>query len=216
MIEKKIYLLKEELFPLLNVSIGQWERRQKDLLLWFENFFDYEILKGKPLRIEITEVYGEYRPLPRKTSDYSKEEKEKDYTKFTIAALGTEFKPNSKSRVAREAICSFGNEKYGHCSTEAVAKRYIKPAFDQYGESDGVHKWVWYDTYEPLDDEEKLRWQQILSEEKISAQEAANAFYKQQQGGDITKEKMCYKNALKRILKEYTSFPVLVESWRIK
>lgn len=216
MIEPKIYALKEELFPLLNIPLNQYKARKADLLAWLENFFDYEIMSGKPIRIKIIEVYGEYQPLPRKVSKTNHEEKVKDYDTFTIASLGTEFKPNSKSKVAREAIEAFGEEKYGHTNVRAVTERFVKPAFEKYGESDGIHKWVWYSTYEELDSDTLARWRQIMSEEHISEQEAASAFYKEQQGEDISKEKGYFKNARTRFKQEYGSTPILVESWRVK
>ena len=37
-------------------------------------------------------------------------------------------------------------------------------------ESDGIHKWVWYSTYEELDSDTLARWRQIMSEEHISEQ----------------------------------------------
>ena len=110
MIEPKLYKLKEEFFPILNIAINQWKSRREDLLQWLANFFDYELINGRPLMINITEVYGDYMPLPRKISSTNMTEKLTDYERFTIAALGTEFKPNSKSKVAREAIESFGQK----------------------------------------------------------------------------------------------------------
>lgn len=216
MINVGLYKLKEEFWIMLNIPKSQWERRREDLLEWWKNFFDYKLLEGKPLRIEILEVYGEYKPLPRKISTTNLEEKIKDYETFTIAALGTEFKPNSKSRVARQAIESFGFEKYGHESKEAVVRRFVKPAFDKYGESDGVHKWVWYSSYELLSQEILDDWRNIMKEEHISEQEAASAFYKQEQGMDITKEKMCFAAARARFKEKYGEFPILVESWRVR
>ena len=87
-------------------------------MLWLSNFYDYELLNGCPIRIHIKEVYGEYQQMPRKIKydTIQMEEKMKDYTNFTIASLGPKFKPNSKSKVAREAIEEFGYEKYGHTS----------------------------------------------------------------------------------------------------
>ena len=32
----------------------------QDLLTWLSNYFDFEILQGRPIRIEIKEIYGEY------------------------------------------------------------------------------------------------------------------------------------------------------------
>lgn len=216
MIEPGIYKLKEEFFQITNISKSQWERRKQDLLIWWENFYDYDLIEGKPIQIKILEVYGEYQPLPRKVKETNTAEKIADYEQFTIAALGVEFKPNSKSRVAREAIHSFGEKKYGHTSPEAVAKRFVKPAFDKYGESNGVHTWVWYSTYQPLDPETLEHWRMIMFEEHISEEEAANAFYKQEQGEDISKEKQYFANARKRFKDQYGETPILVENWRVR
>lgn len=216
MIEPGTYNFKEEFWQMLNINQGQWARRKTDLLLWLENFFDYELLEGRPLRIKILEVYGEYQPLPRKVKETNMEQKVSDYEKFTIAALGTEFKPNSKSKVAREAIQSFGQERYGHTSQRAVTERFIKPAFDKYGESDGIHKWVWYSTYVELDEATLADWRNIMEEEHISEQDAANAFYKQEQGEDISKEKSYFAAARARFKDKYRECPILVESWKVR
>lgn len=144
------------------------------------------------------------------------EQKKEDYKQFTLATLGTEFKPNSKSKTAREAMEAFGLEKYGHTNARAISARYVGPVFDEYGESNGVKHWVWYPTYEPLNDEETLRWRTILNEEHISELEAANAFYRQEMGEDISKEKGYFANARFRIKQEYGSFPILVSDWRLK
>lgn len=136
MVEKgKIYNFKEEFWGMVGISKYSWETRKEDVLIWLENFYDYELLEGRPIRIYIKEVYGDYRPLPRQGFDLM-EQKKRDYTEFAIASLGTEFKPNSKAKTARDAIDSFGLERYGHTNAEAVGKRFVGPAFDKYGESD--------------------------------------------------------------------------------
>ena len=61
-----------------------------------------------------------------------------------------------------------------------------------------------------------IHWKQILKEEKISEEEAANAFYRQENGEDITKEKNSYKKAQKRFKEIYGTIPVKVAEWRIK
>lgn len=217
MIQTGIYEFKKELCKPLGISAYQYDRRQEDLLLWMKNFFDYELLPGNPIRINILEVYGEYLPLPRKISSQEKltQEKKERYEKYTIAALGPEYKPNSKSKIAREAMADFGYELYGHSNSRAIATRYIKEPFDKYGESDGKKKWVWFSSYEPLSEECLTKWKVIREEEQISERDAANAFYRQEQGEDITKEKNSFKKAMERIKEEYHDIPVLVESWKL-
>ena len=218
MINTGVYDLKEEFFITLEIAENQWKRRKEDLLNWLTNFFDYEILKGRPLKIHIKEVYGNYQPLPRKFNNKELTAKKiEDYNNFTIAALGTEFKPNSKSKVAREAIDSFGFEKYGHFSQESVAKRYIKPAFEKYGESDHMRKWVWYNTYEIAEDAAVEEWRNLFDRMKVDPNKYNEEFYfKVMQEEDIAREKAAYKLVIDNFKQKYGDFLVLVESWRVK
>lgn len=175
--KNKVYDFKQEFWSIIHLSKYSWETRKEEVLEWLTNFFDYELYEGKPMRIYIKEIYGEYRPLPRKGLELL-QQKKADYEKFAIAALGNEFKPNSKARTAREAIDAFGYDKYGHTNVRAVTNRYVGPVFDEYGECNNVKHWVWYHSYEPLDEETLARWREIMEEEHISEREAANAFYR--------------------------------------
>lgn len=217
MIQIGVYDFKAEFWPLVGIKKNQWENRKEDLLEWLTNFYDYDLLIGKPLRIHIKEVYGEYQPLPRQVNNTAlSEEKKQRYTAFAIASLGTEFKPNSKAKTTREALDAFGRKDYGHENVQSISKRYIGPAFDQYGETNGIRHWVWYPSYEPLSETELERWRLIMAEEHISEQEAANAFYRQEQGEDISKEKGYYKKARARLKEEFGMNAVLVSDWRLK
>lgn len=83
MIQCGIYVLKTDFFNIIKIPLTQYKQRKEDLMEWLKDFFDYEILEGKPIRIKINEVYGEYSPLPRKIN--TKEltlQKEKDYEEF--------------------------------------------------------------------------------------------------------------------------------------
>ena len=210
-----VYNFKEEFWPALGISKNTWERRKEDFLEWLTNFYDYELLEGRPIRIHIKEIYGEYRPLPRKLNNLM-EQKQQDYTNFTIASLGTEFKPNSKARVAREAIYSFGQEKYGHTNAEAISRRYVGPVMETYGECNNIKRWVWYSTYEPLDAAALERWRAIMAEEHISEKEAANAFYRHAEGEDISKEKGYFMKARMRFKEEFGDTAILISDWRLK
>lgn len=75
---------------------------------------------------------------------------------------------------------------------------------------------MWYPSYEPLSEKELERWRLIMAEEHISEQEAANAFYRQEQGEDISKEKGYYKKARARLKEEFGMNAVLVSDWRLK
>lgn len=212
----KCYQLREELAPLLGISDYTVVRRKKELLEWLKNFYDYELISEKPYTLQIIEIYGDYQKMPKKW-EKNELQKKQDYENYVIAALGVEFKPNSRMRVAREAILDFDREKYSHTNPRAVTSRFVKEPFEKYGETDNKRIWVWSDKYEPLTKEEVAEWRQILKEEKISEKEAAAAFYKQEQGQDISQEKQYYKNAMWRFqdLHGRSDVPVLVSSWKL-
>ena len=212
------YKFKTEFAKELGIPANQVDRRQEELLNWLSNFFDYEFYNGCPKRILIKEIYGEYQPLPRKvpSQEALTAEKKEKYTAFTIAALGTEFKPNSQSKVARDAIVDFGYELYHHTNSEAVVKRFVKEPFKAYGESDNKKVWVWYSTYKKIDSNILDDWRKILREEHIAEDEAANAFYRQEQGEDVSVEKGYYKTAQQRFKEKYGDIAVLVTSWKLK
>ena len=213
----KIYDFKEEFFKLTGITLYQFRNRKEDLLEWLKEFYDYELYNGRPIRIYIKKVIGEYKALPRKVNSKElTEHKKQRYTSFAIASLGTEYAPNSKSRVAREAMYSFGYEEFGHTSVPAVVERYVGPAMNQYGEHDNKYQWVWFANYVPLPSDVLTHWSEILKEEKISDEEAANAFYRQENGEDITKEKNSYKKAQQRFKEIYSTIPVKVPGWRLK
>ena len=121
--------------------------------------------------------------MPRKLkSKELTEKKKKDYETFTIAALTPEYKPNSKTKIAREAMYSFGTEVYGHTNVRAVVDRYIREPFNKYGETNNKSIWVMYPSYDPMPDELVDDWRAILKEEHIGEEEASNAFYRQAEG----------------------------------
>lgn len=205
---------RKELTEKYSITRSSWDRRAQEVLEHLQDFMDIVEIESEK-RTHKYEIKGEMPdsipPFPRKSE---LKQKKKDYELYTMKALGTEFKPNSKSKIAREAIRDFGQDKYGHKSQEAVVKRYIKEPFDKYGVSDGNKYWCYYNTYEVLEPEVLEAWRKILKEEHISEREAANAFYRQQQGEDISKEKQYYQNALDRFKAEYGSMPVLVSKWK--
>lgn len=206
---------RKELIEKYSIPLSQWNQKHEELIGHLQEYMDITETKTKTGRYSY-EVNGE---LPDSIPPLKKSlmnQKKKDYEEYTIKALGTEFKPNSKSKIAREAIADFGNKKYGHTSQESVVKRYIKEPFDKYGENDGNKYWCYYDTYEVIPAEIVAEWREILAEEHISEKEAANAFYRQQQGEDVSKEKEYYKNALDRFKAKYGSIPILVNKWKIK
>ena len=205
---------RKELSQLYNITKYSWDKKHDKVIAHLQEFMDITEIKSEKgtYKYEIKGIIPDSIPPLLRKSEL--EQKKKDYELYTMKALGTEFKPNSKSKIAREAIRDFAQDKYGHKSQEAVVKRYIKEPFDKYGVSDGNKYWCYYNTYEVLEPEVLEAWRKILKEEHISEREAANAFYRQQQGDDISKEKQYYQNALDRFKAEYGSMPVLVSKWK--
>lgn len=220
MIECKVYKFNDFCKD-LKITNYQKENRFQDLLDWLTNFYDYEFIpggKGAAHNIFIKEIYGEYQPLPRKApkQEALTTEKIKDYEAYTIAALGPEYKPNSKTKIARDAINDFGKKKYHHTNAEAVSKRFIKKPFDEFGETNGQWRWVWYSNYKALEPEIEEKWHKILWEEQIAEDEASNAFYKLAEGEDISYELNKYQRAKNRMTEKYADFPVRVREWKVR
>ena len=214
----KVYAFKSEFCKELKIPMNQVERRLPELLEWLTNFFEYEFMEGHPNRIIIKEIIGEYQPLPRKKINQEKltQEKIATYEQYTKEHFTKTYTPNSKAKVAREAMNDFGTEQYGHSNIEAVVKRYVKEPFERYGETDNKQIWVYYSTYTPLSEDVVREWRNILRAEKIGEQEAANAFYRYAYNEDISLELNYYKNAMSIFQAKYNDIPILVKSWRLK
>lgn len=180
----KTYKFKEEFCRELGIPNCQVERRLNDLLDWLSSFYDFDFKKSRPFLITVKEIIGEYKPLPRKLTKSSEltEEKKKAYAEFTKFSLTPDYTPNSKSKVAREAMAQFGKEKYGHINQKWVVNKFIKEPFNKYGETNDESVWVYYSTYKPLEPEVCEKWRSILREEHIGEEEASNAFYRQAEG----------------------------------
>ena len=229
-----IYKLKEEFLPSLNIPINQWVRRKEDLLEWWEDFFDYEIIETRPLTIKIKEVYEpdeDYIELPRKQK-WTKQMKMDDYTAILLLLMkdkcGNEnnYVPVSKMFCSRESMKMFSIKKYGHTSPRNVAQVYIRPIFDTYMEYEGAgaeeekkRVWCWNTNCTPLNKEELEIWFNILKEElKIDDEERAAALYdKIYYDEDLSVEKEKYKNALFKMKEESEErgYPVHMNCWRI-
>ena len=215
--ENKVYEVKKEFLPLLNVTANQWKERKDDLLEWWKDFFDYEITFAKPITIRINEIYNqEYQPLPRKNV-YTTAEKRADYAAATIAILsesGKEYKPITKAYVARKATNSFGLVKYGHTSEEGVAHNYIKPSFDKYAENSGEKVWCWSTDCVPLTEVELERWKEILYEVHLTEEEIQKVGIKALQKENIDKELSAYEKALMSMKSSFKGVPVYMDCWR--
>lgn len=215
------YRFKEEFCKGLGIPMYQANERRNELLLWLKNFYEYEIIEGRPIRIKILDVIGAYQPLPRKYNNEMRaaraQEIKQRYTDFTIAHLPLEYKETSQRFIAREVIDDFGYEEYGHENDAYVAKKYVQSAFKENAETNGVSHWVFYPSYEPLPADILKRWKEILSEEKIGEKEAAKAFYKMECGQDISREQGYFKKARERFKEEFhMGAPVYIQQWKKK
>lgn len=221
--KRKIYKLKDEFFLLLQIPVHQWKERKEDLLEWLNNFFDYEIIEGKPIKIQINEIYEEeYQPLPYKAKwrNYSKKEKVAAYNNFVKENLPEEYKHMSKRRMAKKALLSFGIKDFGHYSSLSVVKTYVGPAMEEFGECDNNFCWCWYKTYEEVKESEIIAdWRMILKKHKIDEEEISNAFYLQETVGDssqMDKVKIYFKEAMSEFIGKYGDYLVRIPSWRKK
>lgn len=227
MIECKIYKVKEEFLPLLNISEHQWKKRREDLLDWLSDFFDFEIIHAKPICIKINEVYTQnYRPLPRKNV-FTAKEKRTDYTNYLIVLLGSsnnEFKPFSKVFMARSAINDFAYCKYDHESEEAIVKRYILPVLKIYAEKDEERRiWCWNTDCVPLNEEELKIWKDILRKTLYIKEDNIFELYdKIYNNESLEKEKNAYMEAIKQMSYECGrqgtddwGVPVCMHYWRL-
>lgn len=220
MIQCGLYKFKEEFCKELNIPINQMNRRRKELLDWLNNFYSFEIVEGCPLRILITEVIGEYQPMPRKVPSHREltEQKITDYNNYVIKHLPEEPIPMSKARMTKNALNDFGHKKYSHSCVEAVSKRYVGPAMEEHGVKTDQRFWCWAKTYEVLDDDVLFEWREILAKWKCTEREVYNAFCKKQtlnNDEEIVRLEGAFKAALNEFRDKYFDGVVLVPKWRI-
>lgn len=216
---EKITITRKELNSKYHLSPHHWERRHDDVLKYLSQFMDITESKTESGRYKY-KVQGE---LPQNLPDirewlrHSKEEKREAYKKYILEnELTEEFKPNSKSKVARDAIEDFSRTAYGHFSPRSVVSQYVGPLMDKYGEKSDDHVWVRYDTYEPLPKEALDDLKYMFKSHQLDMQHMACAWIKERQGQDTTKEKNDFKIVLNIFKDKYHYFPVLVPKWRLK
>jgi hypothetical protein len=218
MIENKIYLFKEEFMPLLGITNYQYKYRKDDLMNWLKDFFNYEILKGKPIRINIIEQFGEYEALPKQGQEKITQQKQKDYEDYVIEHLPKEFTPMSKTRMSQNAINDFGKERYKHYNQEAVNRRYVGPAMDTHGEKTNERYWCWYKSYTQLEQEVLEDWRNILVKWKCTEKEVYAAFCEKNSTKDET-EMVRLEGAFKAAMMDFTSKYgdklVCIPKWKI-
>ena len=208
-------LTRPQINALAGLTAKHWERRHDEVMIYLNEFMNVtERCDKKRYYYDIEGEVPESIPkMPRKSN---MPEKIADYTQFTLAALGTEFKPNSKARIAQDAIDDFGYNKYGHISKENIARNFVGPVMDEKGEKSKDMYWVNFSTYEIITDEQLVRLKELFKQERISEKEMANAFIKSQQGEDISQESTSFQRAISLFKDEFGFTPIKVYQWKIK
>lgn len=217
-IENKIYNLKDEFFPLLGISTYQYRQRKNELMEWLKDFFEYEILEGKPIKIYIKQQIGEYEQMPNKGQAIRSKEKQNDYENYVIEHLPKEFAPMSKARMTRNAVNDFGKEKYNHTNLEAVSRRYVGPAMNIHGVQTEERYWCWYKTYEQLPQEIVDEWRAILTKWKCTEKEVYAAFcakHASKDDAEMIRVEGAFKSALSEFRCKYNDSVIFIPKWKI-
>ena len=217
-VKKVIILSRTELSNKYNISKNTWDRRKDELLEYLNEYMDIkEEIQGNGRYVYYIDEDTLPESIPKIPRKNDRAGRALKYIDYTIAALGTEFKPNSKSKIAREAINDFAFKEYGHKSQRSVVKTYVGPIMEEKGEKSSDMIWVNSVTYEPLTDEEVALLNQCFKDARITEKEMANAFIKYQQEEDITDESNRYNKAIMQF-SEYNNCarPIKVYKWRAK
>ena len=207
---------RKELTEKSHITRSVWERRHDDLLDWINDFFSIvEIKENNRYYYEVPDVLPDSIPkLPRKTNSA---EKIADYEQYVIDNLPQEFEPNSYVRIAREAIFDFGSEKYSHYGAETVARRYVKPAMDEYGEHSAYKVWVNPNDYVMLTKEQEEYRHECFIQNHLTDKKLQEIGSDSLEGIQPSQEdKEYYQKAMERFIDKYGFRPILVYSWRAK
>jgi len=221
-----MFYTRIQLNSMFHLNKSMWGRRHDDLmdhLQDFMNITEHYDVRSKRYSYDIEgEIPESIPPLPSKM--ISKTDKEKRYAEFTLSNLDVEFKPNSKSKMARDAIKQFGAQEFNHQSVEAVTRRYVGPAMDQYGEKTPQRYWVWYKSYTEPSKEVLDDWNNIMKDNKFTVQSVYDALL-----DDISEdpesvsnlEKInikvaAFRKARREFKSKYDDILVCVPKWKIK
>ena len=204
---------RSQLTKKYNITRGQWQNRNDDLLDYLNDFFPIvEIKEGRYFYYEVPDDLPDSIPkLPRKTN---RAEKIADYEQYVIDNLPDVPTPLSKSKMARDAIDDFGYEKYHHTSYKAVSERYVGPAMNKHGEHSIKMVWVDVNTYIPLTQEQEDFLHDCFQQAHLSELEMANAFKKYAQEQDISEEIDNFNKAIEVFKARFDFRPITVYEWQ--
>lgn len=208
------------------LSTAQWKRNHDKIIQYLSDYFSVfveEKTDGNRYYYLI-EYEGEWPEIPKfNAKQFNKQQREQDYEEFVKGNLPNEFAPESKARMSRVAIREFGNKKYRHCSSQAVAERYVGPAMEKFGEKSGVKVWVNHKTYVKLDEKQR----EFLKEcfERFDLPEAKRAKILDQvcsaiQNGETNVQSLIPLNTYQQVLdafkQRYDFIPIVIDEWRAK
>ena len=215
-----IKLSRTDLNQKYNLDRKWWNTKHDLLLEHLSLFMNIQEIK-ETNGYYVYEIEGELPdtipPVPRK-GEKEKQERMKAYEDF-VRSQFSDFMPrlSSQAKVARDALNNFGRQVYGHNNAKSVAALYIKPAFAKLLEEvPNSDCWVWYKTYEPLDDNALQRWLDILKEEHITEKQQAAAFRASFAGIDISEAYSCYAKAIQRFHAEFNDYTIKVSQYLLK
>lgn len=217
--ENTTYNFIQEFMPGLGITTYAWEKRRQDIKDWLKEFYDYTLTDTRPILITIHKIYGDYKPLPRKSRTISEESKQKitDYDNYVKHHLTSEFQIISKAKMARDAIKDFGSVKYSHRSHKAVAYRYTGPAMEKYGEKGENYYWVWYEDYTQPTEEILHGWFDLLKAYQVTDKDIVAAFNEDVElnvSKNIDSAKERYKAAMYEFKAKYGDIVVRSGEWR--
>lgn len=207
---------RSQLTKKYNLTRGQWQNRHDDLLEHLGDFFFIqEIKEGRYYYYLIPDEIPDKIPsLPHKTN---KQEKIKDYGDYVKSNLSEEFEPNSKMRMARNAIFDFGKDKYNHMSAEGVARRYVGPAMEKFGEHSTHKVWVNPESYVLLTKEQEDYRHDCFVKNHLNDKRLQEIGCESLEGIEPSQEdKDYYSAAMNLFIEQYGFRPILVYNWRAK
>lgn len=210
-------LSRAELSKKYNINEHSWTRKHDLVMEHLSNYMEIaESIENNRYFYEITgELPESIPPIPRKSR---RVEAQKDYDVFVSNYFHNSIpRYANKAKVAREGIAAFGMKKYGHHHVGSIAHRYISSSFEKYVEEvPDSKRWVWYTTYEPLDDDTLQRWTNILEEEHITEAEQAAAFRDFYESLNIGEAVRLYKRAISKFYEEFNDYTVKVPQYLLK
>ena len=216
---------KAELLNMLNISDNQWKRRKEEVLALLEDCCSFEMHSGgvhNSLTFIIKEVYND-NPVLADRRSASREEKLRDYEKFTLEEL-PKHPLNSIANLARNAVEDKQlKQKYAH--KEISAMNYIRPVIKSDKVSAKQKYWARLEgnSYIPLNREEEAFLKQCFQESMHIREEYE--LMAMHENGDVEKEqikealfnkvKRSYDNAMNKFIEEYGFRPIKATYWEV-